>query len=213
MTSILSEETRLRDEIVEVGKSLFDRCFTFGSTGNISARLSTGEMLMTPTNASMGSLDPGRLSKFTAEGVHVGGDKPTKEAFLHQCMYCARESSGAVVHLHSTHAVAVSLIDGLDPDDVLPPLTAYYVMRVGRLPIAPYFPPGDAALAEAVRDRARDSHAVLLANHGPVVAGKTLREAQYATEELEETAKLFLMLRNEKIRPLTAQEVEALRQA
>lgn len=213
MTAILSEETRLRDEIVEVGKSLFDRCFTFGSTGNISARLSTGEMLMTPTNASMGSLDPGRLSKFTAEGVHVGGDKPTKEAFLHQCMYCARESSGAVVHLHSTHAVAVSLIDGLDPDDVLPPLTAYYVMRVGRLPMAPYFPPGDAALAEAVRDRARDSHAVLLANHGPVVAGKTLREAQYATEELEETAKLFLMLRNEKIRPLTAQEVEALRQA
>lgn len=213
MTSILSEETRLRDEIAEVGKSLFDRCFTFGSTGNISARLSNGEMLMTPTNASMGSLDPGRLSKFTAEGVHVSGDKPTKEAFLHQCMYCARESSGAVVHLHSTHAVAVSLIDGLDPNDVLPPLTAYYVMRVGRLPMAPYFPPGDAALAEAVRDRARDSHAVLLANHGPVVAGKTLREAQYATEELEETAKLFLMLRNEKIRPLTAQEVEALRQA
>ena len=213
MTAILSEETRLRDEIAEVGKSLFDRCFTFGSTGNISARLSNGEMLMTPTNASMGSLDPGRLSKFTAEGVHVSGDKPTKEAFLHQCMYCARESSGAVVHLHSTHAVAVSLIDGLDPNDVLPPLTAYYVMRVGRLPMAPYFPPGDAALAEAVRDRARDSHAVLLANHGPVVAGKTLREAQYATEELEETAKLFLMLRNEKIRPLTAQEVEALRQA
>lgn len=213
MTSILSEETRLRDEIVEVGKSLFDRCFTFGSTGNISARLSTGEMLMTPTNASMGSLDPSRLSKFTAEGVHIGGDKPTKEAVLHQCMYCARESSGAVVHLHSTHAVAVSLIDGLDPNDVLPPLTAYYVMRVGRLPMAPYFPPGDAALAEAVRDRARDSHAVLLANHGPVVAGKTLREAQYATEELEETAKLFLMLRNEKIRPLTAQEVAAFRQA
>lgn len=213
MTSILSEETRLRDEIAEVGKSLFDRCFTFGSTGNISARLSNGEMLMTPTNASMGSLDPGRLSKFTANGVHIGGDKPTKEAFLHQCMYCARESSGAVVHLHSTHAVAVSLIDGLDPNDVLPPLTAYYVMRVGRLPMAPYFPPGDAALAEAVRDRARDSHAVLLANHGPIVAGKTLREAQYATEELEETAKLFLMLRSEKIRPLTAQEVEALRQA
>jgi ribulose-5-phosphate 4-epimerase/fuculose-1-phosphate aldolase len=213
MTSILSEETRLRDEIAEVGKSLFDRCFTFGSTGNISARLSNGEMLMTPTNASMGSLDPGRLSKFTAEGVHIAGDKPTKEAFLHQCMYCARESSSAVVHLHSTHAVAVSLIDGLDPNDVLPPLTAYYVMRVGRLPMAPYFPPGDAALAEAVRDRARDSHAVLLANHGPVVAGNTLREAQYATEELEETAKLFLMLRNEKIRPLTAQEVEALRQA
>jgi Ribulose-5-phosphate 4-epimerase and related epimerases and aldolases len=210
MTAIISEETRLRDEIVEVGKSLFDRCFTYGSTGNISARLSTGELLMTPTNASLGSLDPARLSKFSAEGVHVGGDKPTKEAFLHQCMYCARGASGAVVHLHSTYAVAVSTIDGLDPEDMLPPLTAYYVMRVGKLPLAPYFPPGDVALAEAVRERAKDSHAVLLANHGPVVAGKTLREAQYAMEELEETAKLFLLLRGERTRPLTPAQVEAL---
>ncbi|KAA0688130.1 aldolase [Neorhizobium sp. P12A] len=210
MTATLSEEMRLRDEIVEVGKSLFDRCFTFGSTGNISARLSNGDLLMTPTNASLGALDPERLSKFSAEGVHIGGDKPTKEAFLHQCMYCERKGAGAVVHLHSTHAVALSLIDGLDPDDLLPPLTAYYVMRVGKLPLAPYFPPGDVALAEAVREKARDSHAVLLANHGPVVAGKSLREAQYATEELEETAKLFLMLRGEKIRPLTPEQRESL---
>lgn len=211
MTSILSEETRVRDEIAEVGKSLFDRCFTFGSTGNISARLSTGEMLMTPTNASMGSLDPARLSKFTAEGVHSGGDKPTKEAFLHQCMYCARKSAGAVVHLHSTHAVAVSILDGLDPDDVLPPLTAYYAMRVGRLPLVPYFAPGDVALADAVRERAGQSHAVLLANHGPVVAGQTLKVAQYAMEELEETAKLFLLLRGERLRLLTSEQVNALR--
>lgn len=210
MTAILSEETRLRDEIVEVGKSLFDRCFTFGSTGNISARLSNGDLLMTPTNASLGAIDPARLSRFSAEGIHVDGDKPTKEAFLHQCMYCERAGAGAVVHLHSTNAVAVSLIDGLDPDDLLPPLTAYYVMRIGKLPMAPYFPPGDVALAEAVRERARESHAVLLANHGPVVAGKTLREAQYATEELEETAKLFLMLRGERIRPLTTQQRDEL---
>ncbi|MCM2475411.1 aldolase [Rhizobium sp. CG5] len=211
MTAILSEETRLRDEIVEVGKSLFDRLFTFGSTGNISARLSNGDLLMTPTNASLGTLDPARLSTFSAEGVHIGGDKPTKEAFLHQCMYCERQTAGAVVHLHSTHAVAVSILDGLNPDDLLPPLTAYYVMRVGRLPLVPYFPPGDAALAEAVGLKARDSHAVLLANHGPVVAGKTLREAQYATEELEETAKLFLMLRGSAIRPLTEAQASALR--
>lgn len=210
MTAILSEETRLRDEIVDVGKSLFDRLFTFGSTGNISARLSSGELLMTPTNASLGNLDPARLSKFSADGVHIGGDRPTKEAFLHQCMYCARGAAGAVVHLHSTHAVAVSIIDGLDPDDLLPPLTAYYVMRVGRLPLVPYYPPGDAALAEAVAQQARDSHAVLLANHGPVVAGASLREAQYATEELEETAKLYLMLRGERIRPLTADQKTAL---
>lgn len=211
MTAVLSEETRLRDEIVEVGKSLFDRLFTFGSTGNISARLSNGDLLMTPTNASLGKLEPARLSKFSAEGVHIGGDKPTKEAFLHQCMYCERHSAGAVVHLHSTHAVAVSILDGLNPDDLLPPLTAYYVMRVGRLPLVPYFPPGDAALAEAVGLKARDSHAVLLANHGPVVAGKTLREAQYATEELEETAKLFLMLRGSAIRPLTNAQAGQLR--
>lgn len=206
MTAILSEETRLRDEIVDVGKSLFDRCFTYGSTGNISARLENGDLLMTPTNASLGTLDPARLSKFSAEGVHVGGDKPTKEAFLHQCMYCERQGAGAVVHLHSTHAVAISLIEGLDPEDLLPPLTAYYVMRVGKLPLAPYYPPGDVALAEAVREKAKQNHAILLANHGPVVAGKSLREAQYAMEELEETAKLFLMLRAEKIRPLTPQQ-------
>ncbi len=210
MTAILSEETRMRDEITAVGKSLFDRLFTFGSTGNISARLSNGEMLMTPTNASLGALDPGRLSKFSADGVHLSGDKPTKEAFLHQCMYCERQDAGAVVHLHSTHAVAVSVIEGLDETDLLPPLTAYYVMRVGRLPLVPYYPPGDAALAGAVAEKARTSHAVLLANHGPVVAGATLREAQYATEELEETAKLFLMLRGERIRPLTARQRDEL---
>lgn len=203
MTAIVSEETRLRDDIVEVGRSLFDRCLTFGSTGNISARLSNGDMLMTPTNASLGKLDPARLSRFTAEGVHVGGDKPTKEAFLHQCMYCERRDAGAVVHLHSTYAVAISIIDGLDVEDLLPPLTAYYVMRVGKLPLVPYFKPGDLELAEAVREKARDNHAVLLANHGPVVAGAGLREAQYAAEELEETAKLFLILRSEKIRCLT----------
>jgi ribulose-5-phosphate 4-epimerase/fuculose-1-phosphate aldolase len=210
VSAILSEETRLRDEIVEVGKSLFDRCFTFGSTGNISARLPNGELLMTPTNASLGALDPARLSRFSAEGVHISGDKPTKEAFLHQCMYCERKGAGAVIHLHSTHAVAVSIIDGLDPEDLLPPLTAYYVMRVGRLPLVPYYPPGDEELAHAVALKARESHSLLLANHGPVVAGASLREAQYATEELEETAKLFLMLRGEKIRPLTAEQRDRL---
>lgn len=211
MSAVLSEETKLRDRIASVGKSLFDRGLTFGSTGNISARLADGELLMTPTNASLGDLDPARLSRFSAEGVHVGGDKPTKEAFLHQCMYCRRTRAGAVVHLHSTHSVAVSILDGIDPEDVLPPLTAYYVMRVGSLPLVPYFPPGDGALAAAVAERAGRSHAVLLANHGPVVAGRTLLDAQYATEELEETAKLFLLLQGRTIRPLTAAQVAALR--
>lgn len=206
MTATISEETKLRDQITSVGKSLFDRSLTFGSTGNISARLSNGELLMTPTNASLGSLDPARLSRFSADGAFIDGDKPTKEAFLHQCMYCQQRMSGAVVHLHSTYAVAVSVLADIDPEDVLPPLTAYYVMRVGTLPLVEYFPPGDMALADAVATKAATSHAVLLANHGPVVAGKTLLDAQYATEELEETAKLFLLLGDRKIRPLTPEQ-------
>lgn len=210
MIAAISEETRLRDEICAVGKSLFDRSLTFGSTGNISARLPDGGLLMTPTNASLGALDPARLSRFAADGAFLDGDRPTKEAFLHECMYCRRKTAGAVVHLHSTHSVAVSILADTDEKDVLPPLTAYYVMRVGRLPLVPYHPPGDESLALAVSERAGENHALLLANHGPVVAGKTLREAQYAIEELEETAKLFLLLRGERLRPLSSEQVEVL---
>lgn len=211
MTAILSDATRLRDEICRVGASIFERGLTFGSTGNISARLPNGELLMTPTNASLGDLDPARLSRFSAEGVQIDGDKPTKEAFLHRCMYCERPGTGAVVHLHSTYSVAVSILSDVDPEDVLPPLTAYYVMRVGSLPLIPYYPPGDESLALAVGEKAKAHSAVLLANHGPVVSGASLREAQYATEELEETAKLHLMLNGRRIRPLTAEQVDALR--
>lgn len=211
MTVILSEETRQRDAIVRVGKSLFDRGLTFGSTGNISVKLGDGSVIATPTNASLGELDPARLSHLSADGTHVSGDKPTKEAFLHQCVYCARGEAGAVVHLHSTHSVAVSILADIDPEDVLPPLTAYYVMRVGKLPLVPYYAPGDQDLAKAVLARIGTAHAVLLANHGPVVAGKTLADAQYATEELEETAKLFTMLQGRKLRPLTPDQADALR--
>jgi ribulose-5-phosphate 4-epimerase/fuculose-1-phosphate aldolase len=211
MTAILSEATRQRDLIVAAGKSIFDRGLTAGSTGNISVRLSDGTMLMTPTNASLGSLDPERLSLVDKDGQHLSGDKPTKEAFLHSCMYCERDADHAVVHLHSTHAVAVSILDGVDPRDVLPPLTAYYVMRVGHLPLVPYYAPGDKDLALAVKAEAGRHHAVLLANHGPVVSGKTLAEAQYAVEELEETARLHLLLHGRAIRPLTAEQADALR--
>lgn len=208
----MSNETLLRDEICHVGASLFDRGLTFGSTGNISARLPDGGWLMTPTNASLGSLEPERLSRFDASGRFVDGDKPTKESFLHFCMYGQRSAAGAVVHLHSTHSVAVSILADVDPADVLPPLTAYFVMRVGRLPLVPYFAPGDEALARAVEKLAGKHHAVLLANHGPVVAGSSLANAQFATEELEETAKLFLMLRSMPVRPLTDDQVADLRE-
>lgn len=207
---IISEGTRVRDDIVRVGRSLFDRRLTPGATGNISVRLDDGTFVMTPTNVALGELDPALLSHVDAEGNLLGGEKPTKEAFLHTCMYCQRPTARAVVHLHSTNAVAVSLLDGVDASNVLPPLTPYYVMRVGRLPLIPYFPPGDRDLARAVASAARDHGAVLLANHGPVVAGATLRDAQHAAEELEETAKLFLLVRHERVRSLTEAEVEAL---
>jgi ribulose-5-phosphate 4-epimerase/fuculose-1-phosphate aldolase len=204
-------ETKVRDEICEVGRSIFDRGLTFGSTGNISVRLREGGWLMTPTNASLGRLDAALLSKFDAEGRFVSGDPATKEAFLHFGMYRQRTDARAVVHLHSTHSVAVSILADVDPRDALPPLTAYFVMRVGRLPLVPYYPPGDEALAKAVESLAGAHHAVLLANHGPVVAGTSLADAQYAAEELEETAKLYLMLRSLPIRPLTPSQVEELR--
>ena len=199
----MNTESELRDFVCQTGASLFNRGLTHGSTGNISVSLPDGGWLMTPTGSSLGTLDPARLSKLDANGKLIGGDKPTKEAFLHTCMYRERPKAGAVVHLHSTHSVAVSCLDGIDPASCLPPITAYYVMRVGRLPLVPYFPPGDEALAEAVAKLAGKHHAVLLANHGPVVAGSSLSAAQDAIEELEETAKLFLMLRHEKVRGLT----------
>ncbi len=211
MTATISDATRLRDHICAVGASLFNRGLTAGSTGNISVRLDDGSMIMTPTNACLGELVPGRLAHLAADGTHLSGDKPTKEAFLHSCMYCERPNAGAVVHLHSTHAVAVSILSDSNPEDVLPPLTAYYVMRVGSLPLVPYFAPGDEALALAVKAKAGRHHAVLLANHGPVVAGTTLRDAQYATEELEETARLHLLLEGRCTRPLTPAQVEHLR--
>jgi len=207
----MSNEAKLRERICVCGASLFRRGLTFGSTGNISVSLPDGGWLMTPTNASLGELDPAELSKIDADGRHVGGGKPTKEAFLHRVMYQQRETCGAVVHLHSTHSVAVSCLDGLDPHDCLPPITAYYVMRVGRLPLVPYHPPGDESLALAVERLANKHHAVLLANHGPVVAGTSLDTAMYATEELEETAKLFLLLRGSPIKPLDAGQVDELR--
>ena len=203
-------ETRLRERMVRLAASLFERGLTFGSSGNLSVRLDDG-WLMTPTGSSLGELDPARLSRLDEQGRPISGDPPTKEAFLHTAMYARRPRAGAIVHLHSTWSVAVSCLHDIDPKDVLPPLTAYYVMRVGVLPLIPYFPPGDLDLAKAVGEMASRHHAVLLANHGPVVAGKSLDDAVQATEELEETAKLFLALQGMKTRPLTAGQVAEIR--
>lgn len=207
----MSAEAKLRESICAAGASLFNRGLTHGSTGNISAALPDGGWLMTPTGSSLGTLDPARLSKLDPSGRLIDGDAPTKESFLHTTMYEKRPKSGAVVHLHSTHSVAVSCLDGIDHANCLPPITAYYVMRIGTLPLVPYYPPGDATLADAVGKLAGKHHAVMLANHGPVVAGSSLSAAQDAIEELEETARLFLMLRDKKVRGLTSAQVDELR--
>ena len=205
----MSDDT-IREEICRLGRSMFTRGLTFGASGNISVRTPNG-FLMTPTGVALDRLDPTRLSRLDENGMHVAGDAPTKEAVLHLTMYRERPGSNAIVHLHSTHSVAVSCLADIDIADVLPPITAYYVMRVGTLPLIPYHPPGDPDLAEAVRKKAGRHHAVLLANHGPVVAGTTLDAAGNAMEELEETAKLYLLLRGAHTRFLSGPEVAELR--
>jgi len=203
-------ESALREEIVRFGRSLFDRGLTAGSTGNISVRLDDG-WLLTPTNACLGNLDPARLAKLDWQGRSISGDTPSKEAFLHRSMYEERSGAGAIVHLHSTHSAAVSCMSGLDHASCLPPLTAYFVMKIGRLPLVPYYRPGDPALGVAIKGLAGKHSAVLLANHGPVVSGSSLEAAVYATEELEETAKLFLLLRNTATSPLNNAQIEELK--
>jgi len=202
----MTSENRLRDQIVEYGRSLFERGLTAGSSGNISVRMNDG-WLLTPTNACLGQLDPARLSKLDWQGQPIAGDPPSKEAFLHLAMYQERPGAQGIVHLHCTHCVALSCLVHDAPDDVLPPITAYYLMRIRRLPLVPYFRPGDRALAEAVRDKARKHHAVLLANHGPVVAGKSLEDAVYNAEEMEETAKLYFLLSGRPMRLLDAAQI------
>lgn len=203
-------ESELRDLLCELGASLFARGYSVGSAGNISVRLPDG-YLMTPTNSSLGRLEPARISKLAPDWSHLGGDKPSKEVFLHRAVLTARPEAGAVVHLHSTCATAIGCLAAPGEDAPIPPLTPYFVMRVGRrLPIVPYYRPGDSAMEPAVHRAALEARALLLANHGPVVSGKTLVDAVYAAEELEESAKLALMLRGMPARELTPAQVDDL---
>jgi ribulose-5-phosphate 4-epimerase/fuculose-1-phosphate aldolase len=203
-------ETRLREEICRLGRSLFERGLTPGSSGNISVRCEDGGWLVTPTNASLGSLDPARLSRLDGDGRLVSGDAPTKEVPLHSALYETRGASRAVVHLHSTHSVALSMLPEIDPRAALPPMTPYYLMKCGATALVPYYRPGDPAVAEAIKGLAGKYSSVLLANHGPVVAGDSLQAAVYAIEELEETAKLYLLLRGLNPRYLSPAQVKDL---
>lgn len=202
----MTTETVLRDDIARLSKSLFDRGFSVGSAGNISAAVEDG-LLITPTNSCLGFLDPGRISKLDRDGTHVAGDAPSKEVFLHRAFYASRPQTGAVVHLHSTFATALSCLTDTDPDDCVPPLTPYVVMRVGPVKLLPYVRPGDPAAGDLIRDLGGRHAAVLLANHGPVVAGRDIHAAVYAAEELEETAKLLVLLRGQATRLLTPDQV------
>ena len=206
----MSGEAKLREQICLLATSIFDRGLTGGSTGNISARTDDGGLLVSPTGTSFGRLDPARLSRFDAGGKLVDGDAPTKEMPLHTAFYETRSKAGAVVHLHSCHSVALSMLPDVDPDNFLPPLTPYGIMKLGRVKLLPFFLPGDAAIGEAVRGLAGKRSAVMLANHGPVVAGKDVEAACNAVEELEDTARLALMTRGMNPRLLDEAQIRSL---
>ncbi len=206
-----SEELALRQQMSELCASLFARGFSVGTAGNVSARLDDG-ILMTPTNSTLGDIDPERIAKIDLDGIHVSGDKPTKEVFLHQALYETRPQAGAVVHLHSTWATALSCLEDTDPNDCIPPLTPYVVMRVGSVKLVPYVKPGDPKSGDLIRELGGECSAVLLANHGPVVSGKDLFSAVCAAEELEETAKLLVALRGLPTRLLDAKKVAELKE-
>jgi 3-dehydro-4-phosphotetronate decarboxylase len=210
MTNIMNDETKLREDICRFGRSLFERGLTPGSSGNISAQLDDGTWLVTPTNASLGFLDPAKLSRLDASGRLISGDAPTKEVPLHSALYQTRGSARAVAHLHCAHSVALSMLPEIDPRAALPPMTPYYLMRCGATALVPYYRPGDPAVAAAIRGLAGKYSSVLLANHGPVVAGDTLEAAVFAIEELEETARLYLLLRGLNPRYLSPEQVEDL---
>jgi len=194
-------EQAIRENMVKWGRSLFERGLTAGSSGNISVRLDDG-FLMTPTNSCLGFLDPATLSKLDANGKHLSGDAPTKELPLHFAFYEQRPASHAVVHLHSTYATALSCLADVDPADAIPPITPYVVMRAGRVPVVPYTRPGAAEVKPLIAAVAGEHPAVLLQNHGPVVAGATLDAAVFAIEEVEEAAKLAVILRGMPVRRL-----------
>ncbi|MFN3006820.1 3-oxo-tetronate 4-phosphate decarboxylase [Mycolicibacterium wolinskyi] len=198
------------EDIVELGASFFRRGLTFGRTGNISAVDTDGTVLCTPTGVSLDSLRPETLSRITVNGTHLDGPQPTKEAFLHVALYRARRDARAVVHTHSTHSVAVSCLRDVDRRNALPLLTAYYAMRVGALPLLPYHAPGDERLGSVAELAAAKHHALLLSNHGPIVAGADLAGAADALEEIEETAKLYLLLRGHAVNPVTRDEARRL---
>ena len=197
----MSEEARVRDEVCLMARSLFERGLSPGSSGNISARV-PGGFLCTPTNSSFGFLDPARLSKLDENGRHVAGDRPTKEVSMHLGTYRGRPDARAITHLHSTWCVCLSCLEEGDPDDLIPPLTPYVRMRVGRVAKLPYVAPGDPAIEPLITAKMGSHKAVIIANHGLTVAGADVRDSVFNAEEIEEAAKVSLILQGKATRLL-----------
>lgn len=203
-------ETEYRQDLVRYARSMYERGYSSGGAGNISLKLPDGNVLATPTNSSFGDLEPDTLSKVTMEGELLTGHKASKEVLMHLAMYRQRPQCGAIVHLHSPWLTALSCLPGLDYDNALPPITPYYVMRVGKLPVVPYIRPGSPKIADEVAKLAAEHNAILLANHGPIISGKNIREAVFNAEELEETAKLYFMLKPFGMNTLSPENVAEL---
>lgn len=204
-------EQEQKIEMVNLARSLFERGYTVGGAGNLSVRLDENRILVTPTGSSLGRLQAERLSVLDMEGNVLEGDKPSKESIFHLAMYRKNPNCKAIVHLHSTYLTALSCLENLDTNNAMKAFTPYYVMRVGKLPVIPYYRPGDSNIARELGERALDGKAFLLANHGVVVTGSDLVDAVDNTEELEETAKLHFILQGQKVRYLTDDEVNDLK--
>lgn len=204
----MTKVNKLRELVCDLAASMYDRGLTGGSSGNISVRTEDGGLLVTPTGSCFGRLDPSKLSHFDQNGLQISGDKPTKEINLHEAFYETRSTDGAVVHLHSCHSVARSLLKDIDPDNFLPPMTPYSIMQLGKVKLLPYFRPGDPMVGDAIRGLAGKHSAVMLAAHGPVVASKNLEAAVYAIEELEETAKLSILLKGQDFNLISEEQIK-----
>lgn len=204
-------ELEQKQQMVVLARSLFERGYTVGGAGNLSVRLDENRILVTPTGSSLGRLEADRLSVLDMQGNVLSGDKPSKESIFHLAMYQKNPACQAIVHLHSTYLTALSCLENLDTENAMRAFTPYYVMRIGKLPIIPYYRPGDINIARELGERALDGKAFLLANHGVVVTGENLVDAVDNTEELEETAKLHFILQGQKVRYLTDDEVNDLK--
>ncbi|MGC6325395.1 aldolase [Pasteurella multocida] len=203
-------ELEQKKEMVNLARSLFERGYSVGGAGNLSVRLDEKRILVTPTGSSLGRLEADSLSVLDMEGNLLSGKKPSKESVFHLAMYHKNPACHAIVHLHSTYLTALSCLERLNPDNAMKAFTPYYVMRVGKLPVIPYYRPGDTNIARELSERSLLSKAFLLANHGVVVTGTDLVDAVDNTEELEETAKLYFLLKGQQVRYLTDDEVKDL---